>query len=97
VARALREHWPIPRRLRGLLMERLEKIVEDPGVGHREVISAGKAILSASKLNLQNVAVCVKAQEFGELEGRMDEIERAIEARGLKGQRPDHGFAPMNG
>jgi hypothetical protein len=49
VERALRERWPIPRPLRGPLIDRLARIVQDPGASPREAISAAKAIQAASR------------------------------------------------
>jgi len=83
VERALRERWRIPKAMRGILIDRLGRILEDAGAAPREVTSAAKAILSASKINLENVSVAVKALEHLELEERMTEIERTIEERGM--------------
>jgi hypothetical protein len=45
------------------------------------VTSAAKAILSASKINLEKVSVAVKAIEHLDLEVRMTEIERKLNER----------------
>jgi len=81
VERALRERWRIPKAMRGTLIERLGRIVDDAGSGPREVTSAAKAILTASKINLQNITVSIKAHEHDELEDRMTEIERQLKER----------------
>jgi hypothetical protein len=65
-------------------MERLVAVLDEPGVKHREAISAVKAILSARKINLENISVSMEARKFMELEAEMDEIERVNEVRGLK-------------
>jgi len=74
----LRERWRIPKAMRGTLIDRLRGILEDAGSGPREVTSAAKAILSASKINLENVSVAVKVLEQLELDVRMTELERRL-------------------
>ena len=81
VERALRERWPIPSAIRKPLIERLAEIVEDTASSPREVISAAKAILSASKLNLENITATIKAREHEDLVERVAELERRSEAR----------------
>jgi hypothetical protein len=61
VERALRERWPIPKALRGPLIDRLAGIVQDPEASPREATSAARAILSASKINLEVVTAIIKA------------------------------------
>jgi hypothetical protein len=61
VERALAERWPIPKSLRGPLIDRLAGIVQDPASSPREATSAAKAILSASKINLDVVSAIIKA------------------------------------
>jgi len=84
----MRERWPIPPALRTSLVNELGKIVQDSHAGNRDVISAAKALLSASKINLQSVSVTIKARNEEELEVRMTEIEREIEVR--KSNRPGY-------
>jgi hypothetical protein len=79
--RVLRERWRIPGSVRQPLVERLSKIIRDPGTPHREVLSAATAILAASKINLANIAMTMKVQEIEELEKRMDEMERKLDER----------------
>jgi hypothetical protein len=67
--------------MRGSLIDRLGGILEDAGSGPREVTSAAKVILSASKINLANVSAAVKAIEQLDLEARITEIERKLDAR----------------
>jgi hypothetical protein len=76
VQRALRERWPIPKALRGRVINRLARVVDDADVGPREVTAAAKAILSASKLNQGNIATSAKALELFELEHRVSRLER---------------------
>jgi hypothetical protein len=78
VAKALRERWPIPKTLRGPLIERLAQIVQDPDASPREVTAAAKAILSASKINLDAIGATIKAHEHEELAERVGELERQI-------------------
>jgi len=73
--RAMRERSRIPIPLRRTVIDRLGQIVEDPAAGPREVTSAAKAILSASKINLANISVSVNAINELELEARVREIE----------------------
>ena len=85
VERALRERWPIPKALRGPLIERLAGIVQDPNASPREATSAAKAILTASKLNLDGIAATIKAQEHSELVARIEALENRND-----GQRPPY-------
>jgi len=78
VERALRERWPIPKALRRPLIERLSEIVRDPGSSPREATSAAKAILTASKINLETIAATIKAQDHESVE-EIDELWRQIE------------------
>jgi hypothetical protein len=79
--RAMRERWAIPGSLRQPLVDRLGEIIRDPEAPHRDVLSAVSAILTASKINLANIALTIKVQVHEELEERMTEIERKLEAR----------------
>jgi hypothetical protein len=67
VERAIAEAWPIPEALRPRLIKRLAKITRDKTASPREITSAAKAILSASKINLESIATIIKAQEHEEL------------------------------
>ena len=82
VERAIRERWPIRQAIRGPLIDRLYEIVKDTGSSPREVTSAAKAILSASKLNLESITATMKAREHEELIERMEELERRTESQG---------------
>jgi hypothetical protein len=87
VERALRERWAIPKALRRPLIERLGQIVQDPEAGPREVTAAARAILSASKINLENISVTIKAREHEDLEGRIMELERRTKEDTMSGAR----------
>jgi hypothetical protein len=78
IERALRERWPIPKSIRKPLIERLNEIVQDTESSPREVTSAAKAILSASKLNLETITATIKAQEHEELVARLSELEQRV-------------------
>jgi len=97
VERALRERWRIPKAMRGTLIDRLGRILEDEGSGPREVTSAAKAILSASKINLENVAVAVKAIEQMDLEVRMTDIERRLDQQKKDREGYSTGQYPTTG
>ncbi len=76
--RAMRERWAIPCSLRLPLVERLGEIVRDPEAPHHDVLSAVSAILTASKINLANIALSIKVQTHEELDERVTEIERKV-------------------
>ena len=82
VGRGLRERRPIPKAIRKPLIERLAEIVHDTDSSPREVTSAAKAILSASKINLETIAATIKAQEHEEVIGRIEELEKQTETPG---------------
>lgn len=78
VERALREAWPIPETLRPQVIKRLGRIVRSKSASSREHISASKALLTASKINLDVVGVTIAAKEHEELEPRLAELERRV-------------------
>jgi hypothetical protein len=86
IERALRERWPIPKAIRRPLIERLNDVVQGTGSSPREIVSAAKAILTASKLNLETITATIKAQEHEELIDRLTELERRVD--GQKGGMP---------
>src|SRR4051812_39419563 len=90
VERALRERWPIPKALRGPLIERLAGIVQDPDASPREATAAARAILSASKINLDGIGATIKAQEHAELVARIEALEGRIDGQ----QPPQPGWSP---
>jgi hypothetical protein len=76
VERALRENWPIPDELRPALISRMSRILRSKKSGAREATSAAKAILSASKLNLESITAAIKAEEHEQLVGRVERLEK---------------------
>jgi len=81
----MRKRWAIPPALRTSLVDQLGQIVRDPRAGPRDVITAAKALLAASKINLQSVSVTIKAQVHEELEDQMTDIERRLDKRKSNG------------
>lgn len=79
-ARALRESWPVPDEIRGPLINRLAIIALDKETSPREATSATKAILAASKLNLEAITATIRAEEHEELVARVDELESKLAA-----------------
>jgi hypothetical protein len=79
VGRALQEYWAIPREVRTALIKRLCEIVEDRGVGPREATAAGRALLAASKVNLDHVSVTIKANMHEEIRGQLAAVQRRLE------------------
>jgi hypothetical protein len=76
VERALREHWPIPEALRGRVIDCLGAIVDDAKAGPRAVTAAARALLGASRINLEGVAAAMKADEYESLRDRVEALER---------------------
>jgi hypothetical protein len=66
--------------MRKPLIDRLNEVVQDTSSTPREVVSAAKAILYASKLNLETITAAMKAQEHEELLDRLAEIEERVGA-----------------
>ena len=85
VERALRERWPIPKALRGPLIDRLAKIVQDPDTSPREATAAARAILSASKINVGLIGVTIKAVEHETLAGRVAALEEVADEHRREG------------
>jgi hypothetical protein len=65
VARALKERWPIPASLRSTLLKRMAKLANDPNASPREVNTAMKIVLEASRVNLEAIAVELQCQRQG--------------------------------
>ena len=78
VERAIAEQWPIPEALRPNLIKRLARITKDKTASPREVTSACKAILSASKINLESIVTVMKAEEHEDLVERIEELENKV-------------------
>jgi hypothetical protein len=85
--RALRERWPIPTSLRKPLVARLAEIIEDTDSSPREVTAAARALLEASRCNLQSIETTIRATEHGELADRMAELEAKV-GGGKSASRP---------
>jgi hypothetical protein len=81
MGRALRERWAISPKLRETLIEKLGKILESDEAGPREITAAGRAILAASKINLEHISVAIKAHTHEEIGSRLDAVERLVEER----------------
>jgi hypothetical protein len=79
IERALHERWPIPQTLRRPLVERLGKIIQDPDASPREVVSAARAVLAASRINLEALSVVAKVREGEEIIARIDELEKKVD------------------
>ena len=73
--RALREAWPVPPERRPELVERLIAIVNNPDTPPREAVSATKALLMASRLNLETIRVSMAADEFDRILERLKRLE----------------------
>jgi hypothetical protein len=87
VKRAQRERWGIPRALRRPLIERLSEIVRDPMTEPQEMISAARTILSASKINLDNISAALKVEDYTDLERRITALEQQDKEREISGAR----------
>jgi hypothetical protein len=76
--RALRESWPIPDDLRPSLVRRLAYIMTSDNSSPREITSAAKALLSASKCNLDAVNVAMQADTHENITERLKELEKRM-------------------
>jgi hypothetical protein len=76
--RAIRESWPIPDDLRPTLVRRLAYIMTSDNSSPREITSAAKALLSASKTNLDAINVAIQADTHETLKSRLDELEKRL-------------------
>ncbi|HZW33276.1 MAG TPA: hypothetical protein VFF52_21340 [Isosphaeraceae bacterium] len=74
--RALREAWPVPPERRPELVDRLIAIANNPDTPPREAVSASKALLMASRINLETIRVSMVAREFEELDERLTRLEQ---------------------
>jgi hypothetical protein len=74
----LRERWAIPPGLRAAAMQWLSEILQDPDARHREKTAAVRAMLAASKINLENVSVTIKAQMHEQVESELDDVKRQV-------------------
>ena len=107
--RALRESWPVPEKIRGPLINRLAIIAVDEAVSPREATKRAKAIMAASKINLEAIGVTIQADAHEELRarstpsssnwrvsrgGRMSVTAMLAEAREIRKSLPDPGDTP---
>jgi hypothetical protein len=94
VERALRERWPIPKAIRKPLVDRLNKIIQDTQSSPREVVSAARAILAASRINLESSAVAAKLRETEELVAWVEELEKRLDeqAQDTRGTPRESGW-----
>jgi hypothetical protein len=75
--RALREAWDVPADQRGPLIAKLIAIATGKDTPPREAVSAAKALLMASRINLETIRVSMSAREFEEILERMERLEGA--------------------
>jgi hypothetical protein len=78
VERAIAESWPIPNDLRPRLIKRLSRIMGDKNNSPRERVSAAKALLSASKVNLDAITVAMQADTHENITERLKELEKRM-------------------
>jgi hypothetical protein len=64
------------------MINRLVEIVQDTASTPREVTSAAKAILTASRLNLEVVAKAIDADRHENILKRLEALEQSDEHRG---------------
>jgi hypothetical protein len=74
--RALREGWPVPAERRPEVVERLLALANNPDTPPREAVSAAKALLMASRINLDTIRVSMSAREFEEIVERVARLEQ---------------------
>jgi hypothetical protein len=74
--RALREGWPVPADRKPELVAQLIEVALAAATPPRERVGAIKALLSASKVNLEALRVSMAAAEFEELAARLAALER---------------------
>lgn len=76
--RALRERWDVPRTKRPGIIDRLVAIALDPNTEPREAVSAARALMGASRLNLDGLAAFMHAEEHEQLRARVEELETRL-------------------
>jgi hypothetical protein len=59
------------------MMDRLGAIVADAKASPRAVTAAARALLGASKINLDGVVAAMKADEYDSLRDRVEALERS--------------------
>jgi hypothetical protein len=75
IERAIREDWPITDEDRAPLMKRMIKIALSEDSSPREAVAACKAVLSASQVNLESVAVWLRAEDQLAIKARLEALE----------------------
>jgi hypothetical protein len=75
IERALREQWDVPPERRPAVIAYLLDVVQAAHAGDREKIAAARALLSASKQNLEALKMAMEAEEFEELRARLEAVE----------------------
>jgi hypothetical protein len=75
---ALSERWHVPQEIRGPIVERLKTIALAEDTSPREAVSAAKALLAASRLNLDTIGVAINAETHETLVKRVEELEKRI-------------------
>ena len=86
-AKALAESWPVPAKLRTKVVRSLEAVLENPEASPRDISMASKALIQASRVNLQAVAVAIAADDHENCKARMDAIEASTERDKNRGRR----------
>ena len=74
----LSEHWNVPQEIRGPIIERLKTIALAEDTSPREAVSAAKALLAASRLNLDTIKVAMDAETHETLIKRIEELESKV-------------------
>jgi hypothetical protein len=73
--RALREAWDVPPEKRPELIAKLIAIATGEDTPPREAVSAAKALLMASRINLETIRVSMAADEFDNIVERLKRLE----------------------
>jgi hypothetical protein len=82
--RALRESWPVPAELRPELVRILAELARSAEASPRERTSSIKALLQASRLNLEAVKVAMAA-DYQDVLSELEELRGGELARGASG------------
>ena len=86
--RALNQGWDVPVELRAKIMDVLGKIVGDGKATAREKTSAARAVMAATRVELDAIRVAQTAQ-FTDLAGRVEALERGGDAELAKADGGD--------
>jgi hypothetical protein len=82
--RALRESWPVPAELRPELVRILAELARSADASPRERTSAIKALLQASRLNLEALKVAMAA-DYQDVLAELEVLQRGELAGGAAG------------